>query len=258
MPSPEIRIFDEARELAAEAADLFVWLGQQAISADGVFSTALSGGSTPRLFYEELVKPSLAAQLDWAKVRFYFGDERCVPPDHADSNYRLARDHFFAPLSIPAHQVMRMEGELDPHEAASRYETGLRERFGTGPQARPRFHLILLGLGDDGHTASLFPGNPALTETRRLVTVGRAPTGVPDRITFTIPLINEASAVLFLVAGSAKAPAVQAVLEPPDGSSTSLPAGLITPRQGRLIWFLDTAAAGRLASITRQVTSHEE
>lgn len=258
MAAPEIRIFDDGRELAAEAADLFVWLGQQAIAADGVFYTALSGGSTPRLLYDELVKPSLAEQLDWAKVRFFFGDDRCVPPDHVDSNFRLAQDHLFAPLKILAHQVIRVEGELDPETAASRYEAVLRERFGGGPRARPRFHLIVLGLGEDGHTASLFPGTPALTEAQRLVTVGRAPTGARDRVTFTVPLINEAAAVLFLVVGPTKAPAVQAILEPTDGSSAPLPAGLVRPRHGRLMWFLDTAAAGRLATITRQVTSHEE
>lgn len=258
MPSPEIRIFDDGRELAAEAADLFIWLGQQALAADGAFSVALSGGSTPRLLYEELVQPSLAKQLDWTKVRLFFGDERCVRPDHADSNFRLAQDHLFAPLKIQAPQVTRMEGELDPETAASRYEAGLRERFGVGPQARPRFHLILLGLGDDGHTASLFPQTPALAEAQRLVTVGRAPTGVRDRITFTAPLINEAAAVLFLVVGSGKAHAVKAILEPGGGSSAPLPASLIMPRQGRLIWFLDKGAAGRLSSVARQLTSHEE
>lgn len=258
MPSPEIHIFDDPRELAAEAADLFLWLGQQAIAADGAFYTALSGGSTPRSLYGELVKPSLGKQLDWANVQFFFGDERCVPPDHTDSNFRLAHDHLFTPLKIPSQQVQRIEGELAPETAASRYEAALRERFGGEPRARPRFHLILLGLGDDGHTASLFPGTPALTEAQRLVTVGRAPTGVRDRITFTVPLINEAAAVLFLVVGSAKAPAVQAILEPAARSSAPLPASLIAPRHGRVLWFLDTAAAGRLASITRQVTSHEE
>ncbi len=258
MSSPEIRIFDDGRELAVEAADLLLWLGQQAIAADGAFYAALSGGSTPRLLYDELVKPSLAKQLDWTKVRFFFGDERCVPPDHAESNFRLAQEHLFTPLKIPAQQVMRMEGELDPATAASRYEAVLRERFGAGPGTRPRFHLIVLGLGEDGHTASLFPGTHALTEAQRLVIVGRAPTGVRDRITFTVPLINEAAAVLFLVVGSGKAPAVQAILEPTSGSAVPVPASLITTRQGRVIWFLDQAAAGRLSSTTRQVTSHEE
>ncbi len=258
MPSPEIRLFDNRRELAAEAADLFLWLGQQAIAAEGAFCVALSGGSTPRSLYDELVKPSLGKQLDWEKVRFFFGDERCVPPDHPDSNFRLAQDHLFTPLKIPSEQVVRMEGELDPETAASRYEEALRARFGGEPRSRPRFHLILLGLGDDGHTASLFPGTPALSEAQRLVTVGRAPTGVGDRITFTVPLINEAAAVLFLVVGPAKAPAVHTILEPAAGSSAPLPASLITPRHGRVLWFLDTAAAGQLATTTRQITSHEE
>lgn len=258
MPTPELRIFDDAHELAAEAADLFLWLGQQALAADGALFVALSGGSTPRALYDALAKPAQAKQLDWAKVRFFFGDERCVPPDHGESNFRLARDHLFAPLKIPPQHVHRMKGELAPETAASRYEAALRDRFDAGSPTIPRFHLVLLGLGDDGHTASLFPGTPALQESQRLVTLGQAPTGVRDRITFTLPLINEAAAVLFLVAGSGKAPAVQAVLEPAGEAPVSLPASLVRPRQGRLLWFLDAAAAGRLAATARQVTSHEE
>lgn len=258
MTAPEIRVLDDARELAREGADFLLWLGQQAIAAGGRFDVALCGGSTPRSLYDELVTPLSAKALDWSRVRFFFGDERCVAPEHEESNFRLARDHLFTPLQIPPSNIVRMEGELAPDAASERYEAALRERFGVSAPARPRFDLILLGLGADGHTASLFPGTSALRETDRLVTRGRAPTGVTDRLTFTLPLINNAATVLFLVTGASKAPAVRAALEaPPEGPET-LPARLVRPHHGRLLWFLDRPAAAALAITKQQVISHEE
>jgi 6-phosphogluconolactonase len=257
--APEIRIYDDAEDLAREAADLFVWAGSQGIAANGRFRVALSGGSTPKAIHAMLAGPTFAGQVDWGRMEFYFGDERCVPPDHGESNYGMADATLFRPLQINASQVFRMAGETsDPDQAAKEYESLLRERFGCPAPAWPRFDLVLLGMGDDGHTASLFPGTPALQESRRLVVANRSPRGVPNRLTLTVPAINHAHLVLFLVAGAAKAGAAKRVLEDPRADPTRFPARLIRPDEGRLLWFLDRAAAGELTVAKRQVVSHEE
>jgi len=255
--APEVRIAEDARELAQEAADLVVWLGQQAVSASGRFRVALSGGTTPRLLYETLVSPAFSGQLDWPRVEFYFGDERCVPPSHPDSNFRMAEDTLLRPLKIAPERIFRMRGEADdPNEAARSYEAVLRTQVGVPPPGWPSFDLILLGLGEDGHTASLFPGTPALEERARLVVASRAPQGVKNRITLTVPAINHARVVLFFVSGIGKAAAVRAVIE--DRDAGQVPAKLIRPVDGRLIWFLDREAASGLAVAKQGVVSHEE
>ena len=255
----EIRIFNDVQDLAREAADLFVWLGGQAISGKGLFRVALAGGSTPRAIHAMLAGPAFAGQLDWRRVEFYFGDERCVPPEHAESNYGMANATLFQPLHISPEKISRMAGETgDPAEAARDYETLLRAQFGCPAPGWPPFDLILLGMGDDGHTASLFPGTAALQERQRLVVANQSPRGIPNRLTFTAPLINQALVVLFLVSGAAKARVAQTVLEGRDVDSTRFPARLVRPEQGRLLWFLDGAAAAELTTAKQQVVSHEE
>lgn len=256
---PELRILESSRELAAEAADLFVWLGNQAIQTAGRFRVALSGGSTPKALHSALAVPGLARQLDWTKVEFFFGDERCVPPDHPESNSGMADETLFRPLGIASRQVFRMHGEAkDQEQAACEYEAVLHRQFGTKPPAWPRFDLILLGLGEDGHTASLFPGTDALNEQTRLVVATRSPKGVPQRLTLTIPIVNQAQTVVFLVSGGSKAAVVRHVLEGREADQAPLPAQAIRPEQGRLIWFLDQAAAAELTLSKQRLVSHEE
>ncbi len=258
MRPPEIRIVNDTQELTREAADLFLWLGQHAVADTGCFRVALSGGSTPKAFYGALTEAAPSGQLDWSRVEFYFGDDRCVPHDHGESNFALANEHLFRPLKIAQDKVFRMEGEAaSPDAAAAGYEAALRKQFGVDAPAWPRFDLILLGLGEDGHTASLFPGTSALGEETRLVVTSTSPKGIPTRLTFTVPLINQAKVVVFLVAGSGKASPVRGILEP-AGSAVHFPGGLIRPTAGRLIWILDQAAASELAVTKQQLQSHEE
>jgi 6-phosphogluconolactonase len=179
---------------------------------------------------------------------FFFGDERCVPPDHPESNYGMTEEVMFQPLGIKPEQVHRIKGELgDPAIAAQEYEQTLRNVTGCPSPAVPRFDVILLGLGDDGHTASLFPGTSAVSERTNLVAVGRAPKGIISRVTLTLGVINQASMVLFLVTGGGKAPMVRVVLEPRSDAERNLPAALVRPDAGRLIWLIDQSAAAGLS-----------
>jgi 6-phosphogluconolactonase len=253
----EVRIFDDSEEFAQAASDFVIWAGEQATNQGGLFRLALAGGSTPKPLYALLAKPARARKLDWRRVVIFFSDERCVPSDHPESNFRMVQDTLLAPLGLPAEQVHRIAGEQAPEQAAREYEEAIRKAFGLAPPAWPRFDLILLGLGQDGHTASLFPGAPALAEHRRLVVPALAPQGVRQRVTFTVPLINHARTVVFLVSGAHKAPAVQIVLENREADPTQFPAKLIQPEQGRLIWFLDRAAAALLTVENTQLVSHE-
>jgi len=258
MGAAELRILENGDELAREAADFVLWSGEQAVKQAGTFRLALSGGATPKALYALLAGSAMASRLDWRRVALFFGDERCVPPDHADSNFRMANDTLLRPLNIPQDRVFRMRGEAEPEQAARQYEDSLRKEFDVPAPAWPRFDLILLGLGDDGHTASLFPGTPALRERQRLIVPNQAPQGTKQRLTFTAPLINQAHAVVFLVSGRSKAPALKAVLEDRAADPERYPAKLIQPDNGRLIWFLDHAAAAELPVEQQRVISHEE
>jgi 6-phosphogluconolactonase len=240
----DVCIVEHDEKLASEVADFFIRSVGEA--RDRPFRVALSGGSTPSKLYR-LLAGDRANRVKWPHVQFYFGDERCVPPDHAESNFKLANDTLFRPLGIDAEQVFRIEGEAgQPDLAARRYEETIRQQFGIPFPAWPRFDLIFLGLGDDGHTASLFPGSPALGEKVRAVVVSESPRGVTHRITFTAPLINHAHSIVFMVAGLQKASAVHAVLEDDTAKATHYPAKLIQPIEGHLIWYLDRAAASAL------------
>jgi 6-phosphogluconolactonase len=242
---PDIHLLENDEKLAEDVAEFFIRSAREA--QDRPFRVALSGGSTPRKLYGRLAGTDCATRVEWPQVEFYFSDERCVAPDHPESNFKLARDMLFQPAGIKPSQVFRIEGEAgQPDLAARRYEETIHRQFAVSSPAWPRFDLILLGLGDDGHTASLFPGSPALDERTRAVVASEAPRGVAHRITFTAPLINHADMVVFMVAGAQKSPAVRVVLEDDTADANRYPAKLIKPVEGRLIWYLEKAAASAL------------
>jgi len=245
----DLHLVENNEEVASDVADFFIRSAGEA--TDRPFRVALSGGSTPRTLYRRLTSTRCADRVKWPQVEFYFSDERCVPPDHPESNFKLANETLFEPLSIKAGQVFRIEGEAEqPDLAARRYEKTIRQQFSSPSPAWPRFDLILLGLGDDGHTASLFPNSGALDEKARAVVSSESPRGVLHRITFTAPLINHAHRIVFMVTGAQKAPAIHAVLEDDTVNARQYPAKLIRPIEGRLIWALDRAAASALTTTT--------
>jgi 6-phosphogluconolactonase len=195
--------------------------------------------------YESLARRENAAQVDWSKVQLFWSDERCVPPDSVDSNFRMARETLIDHVDVPPANVHRMEGELDPAEAADRYEAALRSVFG---DVIPRFDLLLLGLGENGHIASLFPHQPVLDERTRMVCGIRVDEVKMSRITFTLPVINAAALVLFVVAGPNKAGVVHRVLEGAR-DPVAIPAQAVSPMNGELLWMVDAAAAVKLQSL---------
>ena len=239
---PELHVLPTTEAAAQAKAQFVVALAKECLTRHGRFTIALSGGSTPRRLYEVLASPPYSENMAWDRWQVFWSDERCVPPDHQDSNYRMAREELLDHVAIPDTNVHRMRGEDDPHEAAQRYEAVVREVF---QSPAPSFDLILLGIGDDGHTASLFPGTLALGEQDRLVVDNWAPDLQVHRITFTLPLINAAKVVAFLDTDETKAGVLRQVLEPAPGENM-LPSGLVRPSPGVVHWFLTTAAAGQL------------
>lgn len=242
-----LHVFADNSAFVSGAADWIADAGARAIAAQGRFTLALSGGGTPRPIYARLAQADYARRLDWSKVYIFFGDERCVPPDDARSNYRMARETLLEQVPLPAENVYRIHGEDDPAQAALAYEQEIRRLFRAA--APPAFDLILLGMGDNGHTASLFPGTAALREQVRWVVPQYVEVMSTWRVTFTLPLLNAARAVAFLVEGGGKAEMLRRVLQGaynPD----ELPSQLIAPTRGELHWFLDAAAAARLADGT--------
>jgi 6-phosphogluconolactonase len=226
-----------------EAAVAFVAdRASEAIARRGLFTLALAGGGTPKPVYERLAMPDVAGAIEWSRVHVFFGDERCVPPDDPQSNFRMAREALLARVPIPDENVHRVRGEDPPTVAAEEAERSLRDVVPAAPV--PSLDLVFLGLGDDGHTASLFPDTAALGEQSRLVVANFVEKLSSWRVTFTAPLINAARDVVFLVEGAGKAAALEAVLEGPF-TPTLLPSQLVRPG-GSLHWFADEAAAGRL------------
>jgi 6-phosphogluconolactonase len=246
----DLRVVPDAASLFHAAAREFAGAAAASIESKGSFSVALSGGSTPRGLFAVLAGDAFRGQVCWEKVFFFWGDERHVAPDHPDSNYRMAREALLAHLTLRDDQVSRIHGEnRDATAAASEYESTVRRFFGLGENEFPPFDLVLLGMGPDGHTASLFPGTTALLEQRRVVVSNWVGKFNAHRITMTAPAINAAARVLFLVSGEDKAPALAAVLEGPREVS-QLPAQLIQPRDGSLLWLADRAAAHLLRTDT--------
>lgn len=244
---PEIRVAGNIQEWAQEAAGFILSVSEHAIQSKDRFLVALSGGSTPKTLYQVLAAPEWRERFDWSRIHFLFGDERCTAPDHPESNFQMAHTALFQPLNIRADHISRMKGEHeDPAAAAQEYEETIRQLTQSSPPKVPLIDLVLLGLGDDGHTASLFPGTAALQEDTNVVTVGHAPTGVRSRLTLTLGVLNHAAVVLFLVTGPGKAHMVRRVLDPESEADRSLPAAKISPESGRLVWMLDHSAAQHL------------
>jgi 6-phosphogluconolactonase len=236
-----IRVYPDLESLSKAAAELFVREAQAARSARGRFSVALSGGGTPGRTYELLAAAPYREQVDWAGVHVFWGDERCVPWDDPRSNAHAAYQALLSRVPLPGDQLHPLDCTGNPEAAARRYEALLREFFGGGP---PRLDLVFLGLGENGHTASLFPHTPVLKEQERWA----APVYVADqnlyRVTLTAPLLNQAARLVFLVAGAAKAGVLKEVRQgAPDPER--LPAQLIRPESGELLWLVDQAAAGQ-------------
>ncbi len=238
---PEIRVLDGIEELYRSAANEFTRLAVEAVRARRRFCVALSGGSTPKGLYTLLAGSSLSS-IPWDKVYFFWGDERHVPPDHPDSNYRMTYEALLSKVPVPAGNVYRIPAEQADAEAAARaYEQTISSFFGLREGQFPRFDLVLLGMGLDGHTASLFPATPALHEKHRLVVANWVEKFKSHRITLTLPVLNHAACVMFMVSGREKAPVLRRVLH--DDSGTPLPAQMVRPLDGRLLWLVDREAA---------------
>jgi 6-phosphogluconolactonase len=239
-----LRVFDDLGALLAAAREEVVARAQKALRARRRFTHALSGGNTPKRLYEALA----GADIDWSRTQIFFGDERCVPPDHADSNFRMAREALLAKIAIPEKNVHRVKSEdADPERAAKLYEQDLQAFFKLRPGELPTFDLVLLGMGADGHCASLFPGTTALAEEVRLAVAPYVEKLGVWRVTLTAPVFNHARSVLFLVGGEDKAEALKGVLES-ERPADELPAKLIKPAAGELLWWVDKAAAKLLAA----------
>jgi 6-phosphogluconolactonase len=241
-----IHVLRDAGEVAAALADAIVDAGNAAMADRGTFRVALSGGSTPRAAYELLAQDPRRNALSWSDVFVYFGDERCVPPDDEQSNYRMARKAFLDAVPIPPKNVHRIRGEIDPGHAANDYASVLRDDLATPPH----FDLVLLGLGPDGHTASLFPGSNPDKDDSAWVRAVYAESQAMWRITITPLLINSARTVVFAVEGAGKAQILQTVLEGPR-DPVKYPAQIVNPKSGRLTWLVDELAAGTLHEKTR-------
>jgi 6-phosphogluconolactonase len=237
-----LHVAPTAEAVLAELADYFVAQASRAVAARGRFTVALSGGSSPKKLYELLASPAYHEQVDWDKTYFFFGDERNVPQSSPDSNYLMAKKALFDPLGIKPKQVFAVDTELAPAEAAAQYGVAIEEFFQEDPA---HFDLVLLGLGDNAHTASLFPHTPVLHDTTVSVQEVWLPVEQVFRITFTAPLINQARAVAFLVYGAGKAEAVHQILELPRDVD-QYPAQLIELPGGQVEWFLDEPAAQAL------------
>ncbi len=245
MTETEIRIYKDAEALSAEAAEEFIRCATQSIAARGRFAVALAGGETPRSLYSLLASPDKRDRVDWARTHVFWGDERCVSPTSEDSNYRMAHDALLSKVSTPPQNIHRIEAErADVDTAARDYETQLQTFFGLTEGDAPRFDLILLGMGRDGHTASLFPGSDALEERHRLAVATQNAEQQMRRITLTLPVLNNARGCVFLVSGKDKAETLREVLQPQTvNSAATLPAQLVKPERGRLLWLVDEAAA---------------
>jgi 6-phosphogluconolactonase len=236
----EIHVYASADELAHAAAENFVQLASECITSRGRFTVALAGGGTPRATYELIGSDAYASRVDWRRVHVFWGDERCVPPSDEASNFRMARAALLDNVAIPPDNVHRIRGEDDPATAAAAYESIIAEIVGD------RFDLIHLGMGTDGHIASLFPGSSSLLEKSRKVRAHFVAEADMWRITLTPVAINAAANIIFMVTGSTKAEAVRCVLrEPCDGGP--LPAQIVEPKNGKVIWLLDREAASTLS-----------
>ncbi|MGH9395574.1 MAG: 6-phosphogluconolactonase [Terriglobia bacterium] len=242
MPTPEIRVFKNLEELSRGAVEEFVTLARQSHPGGAPFSAALSGGSTPKRFYELLATGEFSSQAPWQRIELFQVDERCVPPDDARSNYKMMREALLD--RIPGIHFHRMAaGQPDRDAAARSYAAELRSALGAQPRGWPRLDVIYLGMGDDGHTASLFPGTPALDEMELAVVPNYVPKFEMYRLTLTLPVLNAAGRVVFLVSGAGKAERLRQALRTPSGATPPFPSQLVNPEHGAVAWYVDEAAA---------------
>ena len=246
-PSAEVRILTTPQELFAAAAEEVVRAANDAIQREGRFTIALSGGSTPKNLFN-LLATNARSSMPWEHTFFFWGDERHVPPTDPDSNYRMADEAMLSKVPVPAGNVFRFAAENpDAADVAEAYEAALRKFFALEPGQFPHFDLILLGMGPDGHTASLFPGTAALQEKSKLAVANWVEKLKTSRLSLTLPVLNAARCVMFLISGTDKAAALKAVLEG-DAPGEQYPAKLVRPSDGRLIFLVDRAAASELST----------
>ncbi|HLU10134.1 MAG TPA: 6-phosphogluconolactonase [Oceanobacillus sp.] len=245
----EVRVYQNAGQVNRALAERFASISSKAIAARGRFVVCLAGGNTPRGAYELLTTPEYTALVDWQSAYVFWGDERCVPPESMDSNARMVREALLNHVPVPVNQVHRIRGEIDPIQAAEEYDKTLRDFFRNRMQSgKPRFDLVLLGMGVDGHTASLFPGADALREDKKWAVAHQVKTLNTWRVTLTPAALNAASNVIFLVMGADKADTVKRVLEG-EPNPEELPAQIIKPENGNVLWLLDEHAASKLATV---------
>src|ERR1700687_743226 len=247
--SGELRVFESAAQLACDAAREFTRRALEAVASRNVFRVALAGGSTPRQLYALLAstEDSFHGQVPWARTQFFWGDERSVPPSSPESNYRMANEAMLSKVPVPAENIHRILAELqDPQMAARRYEEELRRVFELDPGGKPRFDLVILGMGVEGHTASLFPGSEWIHENPRLAVAVWVEKLKSFRITLTPSVFNQAACVMFLVSGEEKAEALKQALEGPRRPEL-FPVQAIRPLDGSLLWLVDRAAASKLS-----------
>ncbi len=245
MSEPELIILDDAQSLHVHAAEEIAHFAGEAICMHAEFTLCLSGGSTPAATYE-LLAERFRLSVDWKAVQFFWGDERCVPPDDPASNFGMAHRTMLSRLDLRPDQIHRIRGEDPPAQAARAYEEELRASFGLGEGEFPCFNLALIGLGDNVHVASLFPGHPAIHERERIAVAVEVDAPQRHRVTLTPPVLNNSARVMFLVAGEDKAAAVKRALEGPRDPDR-FPAQIIAPVHGEVVWLLDRAAASQLS-----------
>jgi 6-phosphogluconolactonase len=235
-------VLPDLETMSREAAGLFVQLSQASLASHDRFTAALSGGSTPRMFYALLGSDRYRAAVEWKKAHLFWADERIVPPDDPESNFRLAFETFISKVSLSPANIHRIKGEMDAGTAAREYEKEIQDVFGR--EGFPAFDLVVLGVGEDGHTASLFPGSSALEERKRFAVPVYLAKPKLDRVTLTLPVLNNALHVLVLASGRAKADVLQDILE--QGNRKKYPAGLVEPVHGNIRWLIDREAAAKL------------
>ena len=242
--SSTINIYPDEEALIRHATDEIAGLINQTLAERDICTFVLSGGSTPKALYTKLSSAPYHHTIPWHKVHFFWGDERCVPPDHQDSNYRMAKESLLDHIELPPENIHRMPGEKSPDLAANEYEQVVR-KYVPGGSGMPRFDITLLGIGDDGHTASLFPDTPVVKEQKKLVTSVYVPALASWRITLTFPVINNSKSVLFLVKGASKAKIIGQVLNE-NSPENRYPVQKINPTDGKTVWFIDKEAAAKL------------
>ena len=242
---PLIKIFHNDSEMAEKLANELQGAMEQIRKQGQHFYLALSGGNTPITFYKRLAQVPYQTQVAWSCMHLFWVDERCVPADHAQSNYGLARNNLLAHVNIPEKNIHPMRGEADPEKEARRYAGEIKNTFPATDHGWPQFDWILLGIGSDGHTASLFPGSPVLQEKSALCAVAVQPDSNQQRITFTLPLINHARRITFLVTGESKAGMVSGILKQTT-AYRQLPAAQVQPERGYVEWYLDSMAAAMI------------